>query len=197
MAELVTVTLVCDNEDAHPEQPVQGETHHVVIDGDPIDIETCPICKVTLLDRIRELGRPVNGRKRTPPRGEVPTATPVRELTPVPDVAPSKGAKDKGGPNRRSAPGDTEYPCLWCDHEPLKTNTGIGLHVNSVHGLSKSVTELYELTCPLCGEESTYKLGIHMMTKHGGLTVPEAFKLARSEGDQYGVVARILSKAAR
>lgn len=184
MANLVTITPVCDNDEKHA-QPVEGKTYAVTIDGNELELELCDACYVEILKRIVAMARPAG---QEPPNAGMAS---VHQIVPGSVVADSNGqtpaplelVAEKG-----------HYPCLWCPHEPYPSPTGLGLHVQR-HGLPTSYVQLYGLKCPLCGDKTKQKLGLHLMQHHDGLTVPEAFQLALADGDPHGVVKPVLAKA--
>jgi len=219
MAQLVITKDLCDrhlNLKGGGEH-VEGDTEEITINGKAYATELCPECRAKLLNSLikflEECGRVVKGKaargksSRRQVAAKAGTAT-VHHFPTVPGLAPAEVAESTDVPGR---PGPKSgklrrHGCLWCpssDSRPsgcavdYTSTTALLLHGIAKHGLGTTMTEVYGLVCPLCGEDCPDKLGMHTRFKHADITVTEAFKQAEADGDKYGVVESILKQADR
>lgn len=144
-----------------------AESHRVVLDGKGYDVDLC-----------------------AEHHGEykafadlVATASATHRATPE----PVKGLK---APSREQH----DRSCLLCSHV-VRSSSGLSDHVRESHALR--TTEMFGLTCPLCGSEhlKPQGLGVHARATHSAehpqvTETSAAFLVAESLGDPLGIVAR-------
>ncbi len=202
MAEILIARTVCDRHQARHNKAVEGETTKLIIDGEEFEVDWCTEDRRQLLEKLltelREYARTPKGKRPKSPMSDGPTAEVValpkatkatKALAASNGKATSSGRKKPADPNK-----PRRYPCLWCDWKPFTTDTGMMLHGQGKHNLATlSVVEVFELTCPLCGEE-VRSLGMHAFKKHDGATLPELFVQAQKDGDPHGIVEKVLAK---
>lgn len=209
MAEIVTVTNVCDK---HPDLPgfkrdVQGETYTLTIDGATYDVDLCKVCNGSELDPVRVFldtyGRKVKGaskaRRKAKPTRRVAAKSGTATVTQLPTRSkPAELAEGNGEGDGEGRPGpktdkEKRHQCLW-DPRKYTSSTGLMIHLEKDHGLSTSVAKVFGLMCPLCGSNGGPKLGVHLRSRHKGLTVTEAFLKAKAEGDKHGVAGPVFAQ---
>lgn len=222
MAQLIRVENTCDPHISDGKE-VPGTTRLVGFDGVWYAVEACDPHDRKLIDPARSLatkqGRVVD-KLNAPARRALLKAAGMDEGASIselptakepPVVQPAQVAKSNNGSNNGSShstkpkgrPGvksDKPRPhaCLFgCDEKTATytSTTALLLHQTAKHGLGKTMAEVFGLDCPLCG---TYaeggKLGVHLLRRHKGLTVTQAFAKARDTGDKHGIAARILGQ---
>jgi hypothetical protein len=218
MAQRVTVHEECDRHLLLNGKSVEGETVTVGIDGVWYAIEACKQHTAKEIDPIRalveELGRKLEGGTRDLNRlmklakegvpatvTALPTA-PAKEPAALRSVQPAQTttvAKRNGKRAKAVSKGNKgRNICLWCEDKHFTTTTGLTLHLTAKHGLPKTMTEVFGLTCPQCGSYAEGgKLGIHLLKHKGKPTVTEAFITALNNGDKHGVAGPVFAKAQR
>lgn len=226
MAQRVEVYEECDRHLLTNGKSVEGTTAIIGFNGAWYAIEACKTHTAKEIDPIQalveELGRKLEGgprelnrlmklAKEGVPAGTVPAGTVTQFPTATPEpaalrsVQPAETAKlaaSNGKATRKTSPSrgnsNGRYICLWCEHAPYTTSTGLTLHHKDQHGLPTSMVELFGLICPLCGSDGSPKLGLHLMgRKHKNITVPQAFAKALASGDKHGVATPVFNKAER
>lgn len=209
MAQLVRVTEVCDRH-MHAGKEVEGEVVVIGVDGVWYAVAGCKQHKARELDPIRalceELGRKLEGDARTLKRllklatgadSASVHALPTASATPV--IQPAEVAKSNGQVKRKGRGGKVSakprrHHCLWCEGDHTFTSsTGLLIHLETKHGLPKSVVDVFGLDCPLCGTHAELKLGVHMQQRHRGITVSEAFLKAK-DNDKHGIAEPVFAK---
>lgn len=221
MAQRVRVETVCDAHDKAGKE-VAGETVVVGVDGVWYAIEACKTHTAKDINPVRkmceELGRPIDGNARTlrsllklaqegvgtasvhalPTAQKAPVAQPAQPAK----VAASngngkgKGRGKGGGKGGQVSTKPRRYHCLTMCGADFTSSTGMMLHMNTKHGISGSMADLFGLMCPLCGSHGGDKLGVHLQRRHKGMTVTEAFIKARDTGDKHGIAGPVFAKFA-
>jgi hypothetical protein len=204
---------------------VPGETVVFGLDGQWYAAELCESHDRKTLETIRALvsvARPLGSKDESlmaqaksvdtasvhklpatrPALTSVTPAQAAKALAPTPATVARAVAKSNGKA-KRSGPTTTKerrHWCLWCDVEPYTSTTAMLLHLQTKHDVpveQANMVDMFGLQCPLCGSYAdSGKLGVHLMHKHSGLSVTEAFKmaLAKGESDKHGVAARVFAK---
>lgn len=93
--------------------------------------------------------------------------------------------------------GDRGAICLWCPLTYAGDGSGLIRHLESAHGLPRSIKEVFgNGPCPRCGK-GVQLLGAHQAKTHPelGHSVTAAYRWARDNGDPYGRYAEVLAKA--
>jgi hypothetical protein len=213
MAQLVTVTAVCD---PHGDKGKEVSGHTIIfgIDGVWYAAEGCEPCDHKLFDAVRALadkhgrilGKESLAKLRKVANAETGSVSqlPAKPLKPVAPAAteptstqPAHVAKGKGRPGIKSKKPQRYFCMFGCDPEAVRwtSSTAMLTHMDKKHGITGSMVEVFGLDCPLCGSYAdSGKLGVHLQRRHKGLTVPEAFAKAQADGDRHGIAAKILGQ---
>lgn len=86
--------------------------------------------------------------------------------------------------------------CLWCDHKPFGSQSGMTGHLRDAHQMPGQVVAVFT-DCPFCGEAIGNQgpaFGHHVRAEHPGKPTmrPVAYQVALREGDPLGVVQRLI-----
>lgn len=218
MAQLLQVTHVCDAHVDRGKDNEPGQTRVVGIDGKTYALELCFTCDAKFLEAVRDLlkrhGRLLENNPKllkqatATPKGAtvhqhpaaVPEPEPAAPAEPVtitgPNLAP-KAARNGSKGSRRPWPNsdkERRHVCPWCPDARYTSTTALLTHLNNKHGLIGGMAEVFGLICPLCGSDGSPKLGQHLIKRHKGITVADAFKVAMDRGDKHGVAGPLYAK---
>jgi len=182
--EAVTGVAAGEEIDLGPEFSTMIVTVPIGFDGVWKELDWCKPCQdePISLSALRELWEE---------RG-IDVEAPKRRGRPPGHVPKSEGR----GPGRPVPESEKDKQCLWCV-EKYAADSGYTAHLNTKHGLPKSLVDVFGNQCPLCGDTGLGRLGAHCKSEHNVSHISQAFIRARGNGDQYKVVERVMAKATK